>query len=194
MSQAATRTYALTGADQVGKTQLVITRQAAVPVTMLSTALRRHQWMAMVAATPLTSGMPWVGVVTLEAVGSEDSDGAERHPSADVSKEGRLLHGVFHAERESSQRDSYRDGHGERGAERGHGEQQHRPRGDEPGQNGTAGGQRESRGVGVGAEGVHREHDEQGGEYEPEALDAAEQRGADEAPGQPTRCSAKDSP
>ena len=57
VSQAATRTYALKGADQAGKTQLVITKQATVPVTMLSTALRRHQWMAMVAATPVTSGM-----------------------------------------------------------------------------------------------------------------------------------------
>jgi hypothetical protein len=92
---------------------LVITRQAAVPVTMLRTALRGHQWMAMVAATPVSSGMPWVGVVTL----SEDGDGAERHPSADVSKEGRLLHGVSHADREGSQRDSYRDGHGERGSD-----------------------------------------------------------------------------
>jgi hypothetical protein len=36
----------------------------------------------------------------------------------------------------------------------------------------------------VGAEGVHGEDDEQGGEHEPEALDAAEQRSADKAVGQ----------
>jgi hypothetical protein len=37
----------------MGTTQLVSTRHAAVPVTMLRTALRRHQWMATVMVTPV---------------------------------------------------------------------------------------------------------------------------------------------
>ena len=42
-----------------GRTKFARTMQAAVPRTMLNTALRRHQCVATVTATPVSSGMPW---------------------------------------------------------------------------------------------------------------------------------------
>ena len=50
---------------QAGMTPLASSRHTAVPATMLSTMLRRHQCSATVTTTPAISGRPWPGPVIL---------------------------------------------------------------------------------------------------------------------------------